>query len=233
MKALDTIIVDDEILARVALERLCKDVREINVVGSYDNARDAFQTIKKKEIDLMFLDVEMPEVSGIEFLEQLTYSPQVVISSSKKDYAYDAFEYDVTDYLIKPINKARFRKSIERVKNRNSSLHNLSEYSAQNEIYIKSEGKYVRLAYADINYFENVGDYIKIVSDKSTIITYGTIKGIEQKIQYPRLVKVHRSFIINLDKISDIKGNTVVIAKKVIPISRSNRYILMQRLNIL
>ena len=230
---LDTIIVDDEAIARTALVRLCNDYKDLNVVGVCSSGNEALEIFKSQEVDLMFLDIEMPNLSGLELLDQLSYSPQVIVSSSKKSYAFDAFEYDVTDYLVKPIKKSRFRNSIEKVKQRVTALQDLRDISSSSEIYIKSEGKYIRLEYSAINYFENVGDYVKVCTGQNTYVIHSTLKSISKKLGYRRLIKVHRSYIVNLDKVTDIKGNSLVIGKKVIPVSRANRNMLIESLNIL
>ena len=159
--------------------------------------------------------------------------PQVIFTTGNQQYAYEAFEYDVTDFIKKPITQSRFVKAIEKAINRHIQLDAIATASADHEIYVKSDGRYTRLLLADILYFENVGDYVKVITDKDNYVIHGSLKSVESKVNNTRFLKVHRSFLINLDKIVDIEDNSIVIAKKMIPISRAHKPILMRSLNIL
>jgi len=235
--AFKTIVVEDEPLARKSLERLCERSDKLELTGSFENAESALEFVEENSIDLIMLDVEMPGMSGLELMDKLPYLPQIIITSSKPEYAFEAFEYDVTDFLKKPINRERFVKAIEKVVERDSALttqhNNRSSASAANELYVKSDGRYTRLSYNDILYFENVGDYVKVVTKEANYTIHGALKSIDAKLEYPRFLKVHRSFIVNLDMIVDIEDNSLVIAKKMIPISRAHKSVLMNSLNIL
>ena len=227
------LIIEDEIMSRKSLVKLCEKVDSLELIGEFDDGNEALELIKKSEIDLIFLDIEMPKISGIELLEKLPYLPQIIFTTSNKEYAFAAFEYDVTDFLKKPISTSRFIQSIEKVKLRKQQLEAVTNSSAKSEIYIKVEGRLIRIPYSEIFYFENVGDYIKVISSLGNFVFYGTIKSLDQRIMNPRFLKVHRSYIINLDKIKDIEDNTLVINNKVIPISRAHKPILMRSLNLI
>lgn len=228
---LNCMIVDDELMARKSLERLCKKVDALHVVEVCAHPKTALQVLKKEAIDLIFLDIEMPELTGIEFLEQAVALPQVIFTTSKTEYAFEAFEYQVTDYLKKPIAFPRFQQAIQKA----MELHeqNNSYKANAKEVYLRENGRFVRVLYEDIFYFENVGDYVKVRTEKGNHIIHGSLKSIDAKLGHPRFLKVHRSFIVNLDKIKDIEENTLVIEKSVIPISRANKSVLMGRLNLL
>lgn len=231
MSKLKCLIVDDEIMARKSLERLCKKVDTLEVAGICEHAEAAIEFLQKQNVDLIFLDIEMPGLTGIEFLREMSNLPQVIFTTSKTEYALEAFQYQVTDYLQKPIDFQRFSRAVEKaveIHNQNNQYRTEAE-----EIYIKDDGKYIRLPYADILYFENVGDYVKVKTANKTHIIYSTLKSIAERLQHTRFLKVHRSYIVNLGKIKDIDETSLVIEKKVIPISRANRPILMGRLNIL
>ncbi len=228
-----TIIIEDEIMARKSLEKMCEKVQNIKLVGSYESAEIALPAFENKDLDLVLLDIEMPGMSGIELLETLPYLPQIIFTTGNKRYAFEAFEYDVTDFLKKPITHDRFVKSIDKVKSLKERRNAIAHASSQHEIYIKTDGRYVRLPFDDILYFENIGDYIKVITIDKTHIIHGTMKSIDQKIKNPRFLKVHRSYIVNMNKIKDIEDNTLVIAKKVIPISRAHKPILMNSLNLI
>ena len=228
---LDCIIVDDEIMARKSLGRFCEKHESLNVVQICENANDALSYLTEHSVDLIFLDIEMPDLSGLEFLEQVVTLPQIIFTTSKTEYAYEAFEYSITDFLKKPINFTRFQQAVEKaieVQEKNNTYR-----ANAKEVYLKVEGKYVRVGYDDILYFENVGDYVKVKTNENSYIIYSTLKNIDAKLNNPQFLKVHRSFIVNLNKIKDIEEGSLVIEKKVIPISRANKSILMNKLNIL
>lgn len=228
---LNCMIVDDEMMARKSLERFCKKHDSLNVTSICENAKKALEVLKKEEIDLIFLDVEMPELTGLEFLEQAVVLPQVILTTSKTEYAYDAYQHQVADYLKKPFNFIRFQQAVAKV----LEIHKMNtDYKAEaNEIYVREDGRYVRIPYDDILYFENAGDYVSIKTTENSHIIHGTMKGIDTRLNHPKFLKVHRSFIVNMSKIKDIEDTTLVIDKKVIPISRAHRQALMGRLNLL
>lgn len=221
-------------MARLAMKRLCEKSEHLELRGECNGAESAlaFLSDENEQVDLLFLDVEMPGVSGLELLEQLPVVPMLIFTTSKADYAFDAFEYGAIDFLKKPITLPRFEQAVQKIlsiQNDNRAFQDNSE-----NLYVRSEGKYVRLTCDDILYFENVGDYIRIktTAGQSHII-HGTLKGIAERLNDPRFLKVHRTFIVNLDKIVDIEENTLVIDRSVIPISRAHKQILMNRLRIL
>ena len=230
---LNTLIVEDELMARKALESLCKKYDYLSLVSICESAESALEILSKNQVDLIFLDIEMPGMSGLELMDKIPYQPQVVFTTSNKDYAYEAYEYDITDFLKKPITFDRFDKSVKKVEQRANQLNAIATASAQHEIFIKSDGRFIRLDYDDIFFFENVGDYIRAATTLGNFIFHDTMKGLDLKLKNPRFLKVHRSYIINIGKIKDIEDNTIVIDKSVIPISRAYKSILMNSLNII
>ena len=230
---IETIIVEDEIMARKSLEKLCEKIDSIQLVKSFSNAEDALSFLKENQIELILLDIEMPGMTGIELLDQIPYLPQVKFTTSNKEYAYEAFEYEVTDFLKKPVTSQRFDKAIKKVVHVKDHRNAVALSSAANELYIKSDGKYIRLAYDDIYYFENVGDYIKVLTSHGNYIIHGALKAIDQKIMNPRFLKIHRSYIVNMDKIKDIQDNNLIINNKVLPVSRAFKSILMNSINLI
>ena len=225
------IIVDDEIMARKSLQKLCEQHSALELVAICENVQQALKVLEQNEIDLIWLDVEMPEMTGFDLLEKITTTTtQVILTTSKIEYAYDAFQYQVTDYLKKPITGPRFNLAVEKVLDLRQKKD--SPQQQHNEIYIKHEGRYIRLPYSDIQFVENIGDYVKIYTSKQAYIIHTTMKSLEEKLG-KQFLRVHRSFIVHLDKIVDIEENNLVIANKVIPISRANKSELMNRLNML
>jgi DNA-binding LytR/AlgR family response regulator len=228
-----TIIVEDEIMALKSLEKLCKKYSELDLVGMYENGEDALESIKSTNVDLILLDIDMPGMSGLDLVEKIPNLPQVVFTTGNTEYAYEAYEYDITDFLKKPISPDRFKKAIEKVHNTLEKRNAVSLASEMHELYIKTDGKYIRLGYPDILYFENVGDYIKAITSHGTYIFHDTMKSLDNKITNPRFLKVHRSYIINMQWIKDFKDNTVVIKDKVIPVSRAYKSVLLGSINLI
>jgi DNA-binding LytR/AlgR family response regulator len=230
--ALKCLIIDDELMARKALERLCEKRSELEIISICESAEEALTILNNQAIDLIFLDVEMSGISGLQLLDSLSYLPIVIMTTSKTDYAFDAFQYQVSDYLKKPITQPRFMQAIDKALEK----HNASNQPLRadtNDIFIKEDGRYIRLAYDEILYVENLGDYAKVRTSKNNHVVYTTMKTLEDKLPQAKFFRVHRSFIVNLSKIVDIEDSNLVIADKVIPISRANKSDLMQRLNLL
>ncbi len=227
---LKCIIVDDELMARKALQKLCEQHQSIELVATCVNAQEALAILEQQEIELIWLDVEMPGLTGFDLLEKITSMPFVVLTTSKTEYAFDAFQYQVVDYIKKPITVPRFNLAVEKVLELSQKKENAQ--AQHNEIYIKHDGRYIRLPYSDIQYVENVGDYVKIFTSKHSYVIHSTMKSLEEKLG-KKFLRVHRSYIVHLEKIVDIEENNLVIANKVIPISRANKSELLNRLNML
>lgn len=224
-------IVDDDPVARKALQKLCSNTDFLEVVALCESAEAALEKIAEEEIDLIFLDIRMPGRNGIDLMKDLPYLPQIIITTAMAEYAYEAFEYQATDFLKKPISLPRFMKAAEKARMYQEKL--LVGQDKSKDVYIRQEGKYIRLELDDILFFENVGDYVRIRTPDTTYIIHSTLKSIDKKVNDPRFLRVHRSYIVNLNHIKDIEENTLVIGKTVIPISRNNRPTLMKRINVL
>lgn len=223
------IIVDDEPIARNFLERYCEKTGKITVAGSFPDADSALEYLKNNEIDIIFLDVEMPGDSGFQLMDKLTVMPNVILTTAKTDYAYDAFQYKVIDYLKKPFSFARFQESLNKV---TETGNEKKPETREEDIFIKSDGKFTRLNYDDILYIESQGDYVKYCTSDKKYITHSTLKAVEEKIDGQNFMKVHRSFIVNLRKINDIQDYTLLIGGAVIPISKVLKNLVMGRINI-
>lgn len=223
------IIVDDEPIARSFLERYCEKNGNLQVVGSFPDADTALAFLKENETDILFLDVEMPGSSGFQLLDQLLYMPKIILTTSKTDYAFDAFQYNVADYLKKPFTYNRFNEALQKVMDKEVAVKSDNK---QEDIFIKSEGKFTRLNYRDILYIESVGDYVKYYTASKHYLTHSTLKAVEEKMNREHFMKVHRSYIVNLGKIKDIQDYSLVIEGKVIPISKVHRPDIMQRIKV-
>ncbi|MFT4777593.1 MAG: DNA-binding LytR/AlgR family response regulator [Flavobacteriales bacterium] len=230
---MNCLIVDDEIMARTSLENFCSREPGLNLISTCENAKDALVVVQENEIDLLFLDIEMPGMSGLELLELLPYMPQVVFTTINTEYAFEAYEYDITDFLKKPITQIRFEKAIAKATEQWGQLTAISKASAIEEIYVRADKKLVRIPFSEILYFENVGDYVKVHSTFGPFMFHYTIKILEANISNPRFLKIHRAYIINMSHINDIQDNTLTIGEAVIPISRAHKTILMKTINLL
>ena len=205
---LKCIIVDDEPLARSFLERYCQKQGNLEVVGSFPDSEGALTYLSSNEIDVLFLDVEMPGATGFDLLDKLLYMPKVILTTSKTDYAFNAFQYNVADYLKKPISYNRFQESITKI---TDSLNNTTVETNKDDIFIKADGKFIRLSYQDILYIESMGDYVKYFTMAKHYLTHSTLKAVEEKMNPNQFMKVHRSYIVNMSKIKDIQDNSIVI----------------------
>lgn len=235
------IIVDDEATARIIMEEVCGNFPELEMVAQFPNAIEALKFLGKNEIEVIFLDIHMPFLNGMDFIQTLKNPPKIVLTSSDKEFAIEAFEYDfIVDYLVKPITHERFEKTIERLKNAmnpSANEEDMTSYSIEKQqdedLYINIDRRLIKLKMGEILLIEAKGDYINIITLDKTYRVHSTLKKIKEKLPESLFLQIHRSFIINFTKIIDIQDNSVLIERNVIPISRSQRPQLMQRLNLL
>ena len=234
---MNCIIVDDDSTAKLIVAELCSKYENINILADFSNAIDAIKFVNVNEVDLVFLDIHMPSFSGFDFIQTLKNPPKIILTTSDKNFALEAFEYQsVVDYLVKPIELDRFQKAIDKLDKfmlNSVSPSPLNEPNQKKELYVNVDRRFVKINLSDINVVEAKGDYIRIKMDDKNHIVHSTLKKIEEKLPDDIFLKVHRSFIINLSKIVDIEDNSVLINQDVIPVSRSNRKELMERLNLL
>lgn len=232
-----SIIIDDEEMARAIIEQLISKNKNISLVESFSNAMEAIKFLNQNEIDLIFLDIHMPGFTGFDLIQTLKNPPKVILTTSDKNFAIDAFEYEcIVYYLVKPINQEFFDKAVDKAKSFNVSSKAISkkdEKEILKELYVNIDRRLVKINFGTINLIEAKGDYIQIKTESKNYTVHSTLKKIEDKLPDDLFLKVHRSFIINTNKIVDIEDNSVLIGSNVIPVSRSNRPELMKRLNLL
>jgi DNA-binding LytR/AlgR family response regulator len=228
--SLSCVIVEDLQVAADFLKKCCEKSGQVEVKAHFPNVSDALAYLNEHSVDLLFLDVEMPGATGFDLLDQIAYSPKVILTTSKPEYAYDAFEYNVTDFLKKPFTYQRFIESLQKV---TAHSDNTPATVSIDHIFIKTEGKLVRLNNDDILYIESMGDYVKFVTTDKKYITHNTIKNLEDKVNKESFMKVHRSYIINISKIDDIRENDLYIKGNEIPVSKAHKPEVMKRLNII
>ncbi len=233
------IVVDDDLMSQKMVEGLVKKTPVLEHVGTYGSAIEASVAITEKEIDLIFLDVEMPEMTGLDLLKTLQNPPQIILVTSKQNYALDAFEYNVTDYLLKPIdNYGRFLKAVMKAKeNVDKEVVDMADAEgggSTENLFIKVDSLLVNFDLKDILLVEAYGDYVKIHTSTGKVHTvYAKMKDIEGKLPITDFLRVHRSYIVRLDKIKNIDSSNLQIAEKIIPISNSYKPKLMERINTL
>ena len=224
-----SIIVEDLQAAADFLKKYCERSGIIEVQGHFLNAEDALTFLSENLVDIIFLDVEMPGLSGFELMDRLVYTPQVILTTSKTEYAYDAFQYNVTDYLKKPFTYQRFLEAVQKIQVRKDEQ---DAETGTDHIFIKADGKLVRLENEDILYVESMGDYVKFITADKKYITHNTIKNLEAQLDTQRFMKVHRSFIVNMARIDDIQENSLYIRGVNIPISKAHKGKVMQRIKV-
>lgn len=226
------LIVDDDPLSVQVVENCIASTPFLTAVGSCESAVAAAEVLRTQEIDLLFLDVEMPLMSGIDLLNTLQNPPLVVLITSSKQYAVEAFEHDVVDYLVKPVSYARFLKAAQR------ALEATQAHPAEavpptdaDFTFMKVDTKLVKVLFDEVRYVEALGDYVHIVTGQSKLIVYSTMKAVEEKFPDTLFVRAHRSFIVNLKRVQAIEDNTIIIDNKHIPIGQTYMREVFQRLN--
>jgi len=190
------IIVEDIQIAADFLKKFCDKSGLIEVKGHFLNVADALEFLDKDQADLIFLDVEMPGASGFDLLDRLTYSPKIILTTSKTEYAFDAFQYHVNDYLKKPFTYKRFLEAVQKL----GSEEQAPAEAGNDFLFIRSEDKLIKLVKDEIFYIESMRDYVKFVTAGKSYITYSTLKNLEEKLTGASFLKVHRSYIININK---------------------------------
>lgn len=236
---MNCIIIDDEATARAIIRQLCSKADSLRVLDEFPNAIQAIKYLNQHEVELIFLDILMPNFNGFDFIETLKKAPKIILTTSDDNFAIQAFEYDcIVDYLVKPITLERFQKAIQKAKAKPTSAASSSssekvQGSSGNDLYVNIDRRLIKIDIPSIYLIEAKGDYIHIKTEDKNYTVHSTLKKIEDKLPDSIFLKVHRSFIINFNKIIDIEDNSVLIKRDVIPVSRSNRPELMKRLNLL
>ena len=237
---MNCIIIDDEATARAIINQLSSNVDSLNVLEEFPNAIQAIKYLNQNDVDLIFLDIHMPDFTGFDFIETIKNPPKIILTTSDANFAIQAFEYDcIVDYLVKPITPERFKKSIQKAKavasvpKKTKKPTDDVETSSGNDLYVNIDRRLIKIDIPSIYLVEAKGDYIQIKTETKNYTVHSTLKKIEEKLPDSLFLKIHRSYIINVDKIIDIEDNSVLIKKDVIPVSRSNRPELMKRLNLL
>lgn len=224
------IIVDDDELSRNIMEDLVAE-SDLELVQSCASAMEAFNVLKNNDIDVIFLDVDMPKMSGLDLMKSLDDLPQVVLITSHSEYALESWEYNVTDFVVKPISHARFLKALDKVKKNESKPEAIDSNSKT--LFIKTDSRLVQVFKDHILYIEALGNYVTVFTENGKYIVLSTMKDLESKLNAPDFARVHRSYIVRLDKIGSIEDNFINVGGKAIPIGKNYKDELMKTINTL
>lgn len=244
---MNCIIIDDEAMARTIITQMISKDPELLLAEEFSNAIEAIKYLNQNSdsTDLIFLDIHMPGFTGFDFIQTIKNPPAVILITSDKNFAIEAFEYDcIVDYLVKPLSEDRFLKAVNKAKARKNSpaaqtaapttgIPESQPADTATEFYVNIDRRLIKIDIPSINVVEAKGDYILIKTEGKNYTVHSTLKKIEEKLPENLFLKVHRTYIINTKKIIDIEDNSVLIGKDVIPVSRANRPELMKRLNML
>ena len=231
------LIVDDEPLARELIRDYVGKLENFEVVAECGDAMKALNTLRTKQVDLIFLDIQMPQISGIEFLKTLKHPPRVIITTAFFEYALDGFELDVVDYLLKPITFERFLKSVNKFYQMNQDGIQLigrqggEKTSDEPFIYVKENKKVFKIYLSEIRYIEGLSEYVQIYTDKRKVIVKTSLAQLEEKLPAAQFLRIHKSFIVSVNRIDAFTAHTVEIQNKELPIGRSYKNVVPHLLN--
>jgi len=228
------LIIDDNAMARSTLSHLCSQVANLEVLGECCDAMEAYNFLQNTSADVLFLDVEMPGMTGLEFTKNLNKEVLIIFTTSKRDYAVEAFELNIVDYLLKPIAPARFLLAVNKANEIHKKNSGSQELQTEDDfIFVRDASVMRRLLFADILYIEAMGDYVKFHTAQKIYTVYGTLKLIEQRLPPTRFLRIHRSFIIATDKVDTLENGGLAIKNKFLPVAESYKKALVSRMNIL
>jgi DNA-binding LytR/AlgR family response regulator len=222
MKKLSCIIVDDEPVARKILQEFTEQVPFLDLVGKFESAMKAEEFLKIRRTDLIFLDIEMPKISGLQMLKRNNIESMVILTTAFPQYALDGYELDIIDYLLKPFALQRFLKAVQKAKDF-AEMKTQTGLPLPSYIFIKSEKRIEKVELAEILYAEVLGNYVTVVTERKRIIAYLTMKSLESQLPDADFIKIHQSFLVNRSKIESVEGNELRVGDKSLPISRNYR----------
>ncbi len=233
-KTVNCIIVDDEPIAREILENHLQKVDAVTVVAMCKNAVEAFNAINSNQIDLIFLDINMPEISGLSFAKSINKNIKIIFTTAYREYAVDGFNLQAVDYLLKPISFERLLQAVHKYLGENCTVNTVSTTEIIQEksdfIFVRADRKMVKIDFSEINYIESFSDYLKFHLEDKVVITRETISSIEAKLPTSDFLRIHRSYIVSISKIASFTNEFIEVDKKALPISRSYKVAVLNRL---
>lgn len=226
------IIVDDEPLAREVLEKYISECPLVILKASCRSAYEAMDVLDRIDVGIVFLDINMPKLSGLSMIRSLDRPPEIIFTTAYPEYAVEGFELDAADYLVKPFSFERFLKAVNKAVKRIGKIKNSDPGAADQKkfLIVRADGKIYQIEHSSIFYVEAMGDYVRIHTDSEVITTYGTLKNMEESLPEEHFLRVHRSYLIALEKISFLEGNRLRVKDDDIPVGQSYRERLMERL---
>ena len=231
---MNCLIVDDNSIARTTLKQLASRINDLTVAGECTDAVEAYNFLQEKSVDLLLLDIEMPGMNGIELTRSLQgQRPLIIFTTSKKDYAIEAFELNVVDYLVKPVAPARFIQAIDKARTILESRADEMKINNDEFIFIRDSNVVKRLSLDDVLYVEAMGDYVKLHTPQKFYAIHTTLRAVEQRLPPERFLRVHRSYMVAVDKIDTIQEGVLIISGKPVPVADAYRSHLNKRMNIL
>ncbi len=232
---MNVILVDDEPLAQEVVETHISKFPSLHLVAKCSNAVEALHALQQNDIDLMFLDIQMPQISGIDFLKTLPNPPKVILTTAFSEYAMDGYDLNVVDYLLKPISFDRFAKAVNKAISQESKASDQEPVGSSKDsadyIFVKADKKLIKIHFNDIFYIEGLKDYVILHTPTGRVVTLQTMKSLETKLPQDLFMRIHRSYIVNLGNITIIEGNTIQIGKKIIPIGKNYKDTLLEMVN--
>ena len=228
------LIIDDNSIARSVLKKLCSQQPDLVVAGECTTAEEAYGFLQKEPVDLLLLDIEMPGMTGLELVERLgKRRPVIIFTTSKKEYATEAFDLNVADYIVKPVTPARFIQAISKAREIIESQQEEVKWEDEEFIFIRDSTVIRRLKIEDILFAEAMGDYVKLFTPQKFYAIHTTLKAVEERLPTTRFLRVHRSFLVALNKIDTIQDGVLIIGDKPVPVADAYRKALSSRMNIL
>jgi len=228
MRKMRCIIVDDEPVARKILQEFVEQVPFLELAAKFENALKAEDFLQTNRADIMFLDIEMPKLSGLQYLKSSVVQPLVIFTTAFPQYALEGYELNIIDYLLKPFAFSRFLKAVQKAKEYAEMKNVPAQAAIESYIFVRSEKRIEKIELADILYIESLGNYVNICTEHKKIIAYLTLKGIENQLPPAEFIKIHQSFLVSLGRIQAIDGNMVILKSKELPISRNYRDTVMR-----
>ncbi|TRX61316.1 response regulator transcription factor [Fulvivirga sp. M361] len=231
------LIVDDEPLAVEIIESYLNRLDNMEIIGSCNNAIKAFEVLQKQPVNLLFLDIQMPRLTGIDFLKTLKNPPKVILTTAYREYALESYELDVVDYLLKPISFERFFKAVSKIYRQemtgNGGFREKEANATDNDpyLYLKADKKMVKVMLKDILYIESLKDYVRVKTPAKDVITHQTISYFEEKLSEDSFLRIHRSFIVPIGKIETFSASAVEVPGKELPIGRIYKNNVLKVLN--
>ncbi len=232
LKNFRCLIIDDEPLAIDVIENYLQRL-DITDISKCENVIDAFKLFQDKQFDLVFLDIEMPLMTGLDFLKSIKDPPGIIITTAYRDYAVEGFEFEVLDYLVKPISFPRFMKAMERAMKMSHAPSKNKEAQPQEKtdfLFLKVDRKFIKVIINDILYIESLKDYIRVKTKSDSFTSYQSLTSITEKLPAEKFIRVHRSFTVAIDKVNSFDGNCLEVGGKLIPISRENRQEILKKI---